>query len=78
MGRNDFASRNLDICAIGKERSIPGDEGMIRQAGILPQIRLQCCSPLRIAKGFGDTKPVGSNTNDEGRAKNRRVDLRKL
>ncbi len=31
-----------------------------------------------IAKGFGDTKPVEDNSTDEGRAKNRRVELAKL
>lgn len=31
-----------------------------------------------IAKGFGDTKPIDDNLGDAGRAKNRRVDLRKL
>ena len=30
------------------------------------------------AKGYGDTQPVAENTNDEGRAKNRRVELKKI
>lgn len=31
-----------------------------------------------VARGYGDTKPVADNTSDEGRAKNRRVELKKL
>jgi outer membrane protein OmpA-like peptidoglycan-associated protein len=31
-----------------------------------------------VAKGYGDSTPVADNTSDDGRAKNRRVELKKL
>jgi flagellar motor protein MotB len=31
-----------------------------------------------VPAGFGDTRPIGENKDDEGRQKNRRVDLVKV
>ena len=34
--------------------------------------------PRLVAKGYGPTVPLAENTSDEGRARNRRVELKKL
>jgi len=43
-------------------------EGVLTGSVAVPTSRLT-------AKGFGATKPVAANTSEDGRAKNRRVEL---
>jgi outer membrane protein OmpA-like peptidoglycan-associated protein len=35
-------------------------------------------APRLVAKGYGDTTPLADNTSDAARAKNRRIELKKL
>ncbi|WKB80381.1 OmpA family protein [Cellulophaga lytica] len=50
-----------------------------RAQAVLMAIVEEGISEARLkSEGFGQTKPVGDNTTDSGKAKNRRVELRKL
>ena len=49
------------------------------QAVVGALVKTYGIDPARLqAKGYGDTKPVAANDTEDGRAKNRRVELRKL
>jgi OOP family OmpA-OmpF porin len=61
------ADRNMKL-SVGRAAAVVN--ALVNTYGI-DKTRLQ-------PKGYGDTKPVGPNDSDQGRAKNRRVELRKL
>ena len=49
-----------------------------RAASVVAWLTAHGIAPARLsAKGYGETRPVASNDNDEGRAKNRRVEIAK-
>jgi outer membrane protein OmpA-like peptidoglycan-associated protein len=49
-----------------------------RATSVMAWLTAHGIAPARLsAKGYGETRPVASNDNDEGRAKNRRVEIAK-
>ncbi|MDE2227848.1 MAG: OmpA family protein [Alphaproteobacteria bacterium] len=69
-GHTDNTGDKAHNQKLSEDRAKAVVDALVKQYGIDPK-RLQ-------AKGYGDTKPVASNDTDAGRAKNRRVELRKL
>jgi OOP family OmpA-OmpF porin len=69
-GHTDNTGQKLHNLTLSKGRADAVVQVLVKKYGIDPH-RL-------VAKGYGDTKPVAPNTTDDGRAKNRRVELRKI
>jgi outer membrane protein OmpA-like peptidoglycan-associated protein len=69
-GHTDSTGAAAHNLVLSQRRAAAVVTALVRGYGIAPN-RL-------IAKGYGDTKPVASNAAEEGKAKNRRVELRKL
>lgn len=69
-GHTDNTGSPAHNLALSQGRAQAVVDALVKQYGIDPA-RLQ-------AKGYGDTKPVASNASEDGKAKNRRVELRKL
>ena len=50
-----------------------------RAASVMQWLSLHAVPAARLtSKGYGKTQPFAGNTTDEGRARNRRVELRKV
>ncbi len=69
-GHTDNTGQAAHNQKLSKGRAAAVVQALVTKYGIDPH-RL-------VAKGYGDSKPVAPNTTDDGRAKNRRVELRKL
>jgi len=68
-GHTDNVGKSQDNQVLSQARAQAVMDALVAKG--IPADRLQ-------AKGFGDTKPVADNRSDEGRGKNRRVELVKL
>ncbi len=69
-GHTDNTGDKAHNQKLSEDRAKAVVEALVKQYGI-DAARLQ-------AKGYGDTKPVVSNATEDGRAKNRRVELTKI
>jgi len=69
-GHTDSTGSAAHNLALSQRRAAAVVQALIKTYGI-DAARLK-------AKGYGDTKPVAGNDTEEGRAKNRRVELKKL
>jgi outer membrane protein OmpA-like peptidoglycan-associated protein len=50
-----------------------------RAKSVVSYLTLKGISPTRLSyKGYGEAQPVSANTTEEGRAKNRRTELKVL
>ena len=68
-GHTDNQGKGKDNLELSKKRAEAVAEWLARNGGEKSRLK---------ADGFGDTKPIGDNSTDEGRGKNRRVELVKL
>src|SRR5262249_35836819 len=68
-GHTDSTGSSSPNLSLSRQRDEAAERGLIAR-GIEPR-RLT-------TKGFGESKPVASNDSTEGRARNRRVELKKL
>jgi outer membrane protein OmpA-like peptidoglycan-associated protein len=69
-GHTDNSGTNAHNLILSRNRAVAVVNALVRDYGIVS-------SRLR-AQGYGDTRPVESNDTDAGKAKNRRVELKKL
>lgn len=64
---------NWDLSAA---RSKSTFQDLVKSSSVLMKITNERRQPLLSISAYGDTRPVASNATDEGRRKNRRIDLR--
>lgn len=68
-GHTDNVGRDANNNVLSRKRAEAVREALIARG--VPAARL-------VAEGFGSSKPVASNNNDDGRARNRRIEIRSV